>query len=491
MTTLIPKFDFKNGGSTPTGAINRAINFKLAEIVSVTDFGATGDGTTNDTTAIQNALNSLTLGGTLYFPPGTYLTNTLTIPNTSEKAIKLIGAGSWAVLGTTGYGATILKSAAAEPLLTIPSSVDGTAIENLYFFGNSIGTIGINGQAGKITVESCQTIGFTTAGISMTGGLCAILNCNSTGNGGDGLRMASDGRVFGSYLSANQGYGIINTGTNLGGTLIANNEIAFNTKGGLYVDGSTVATGNLFISGCYIEGNGSTATAGQTVHQCYFYGGSGRTLRNVKMENNYISNFFTTNGVLGNALHFENCVDIELANMTFLGSGGNNTTEGNGIYFKNVARATITNLLFRENNISAINIDSTSDSFTISNINIFDIATASTSTANSYGLVCKATNSLITNVLVVDARSPSYSRGIDTSSTVVSYKYYGTLANPNTITTGLYTDGPYFLGQNIWLYNSYFLPQTQPSAPSEGSTYYDATTKKLYCWNGTTWNALF
>ena len=40
MTTLIPQFDLKNGGSTPTGAINRAINLKLQEFVSVLDFGA-------------------------------------------------------------------------------------------------------------------------------------------------------------------------------------------------------------------------------------------------------------------------------------------------------------------------------------------------------------------------------------------------------------------------------------------------------------------
>ena len=40
MSTLIPKFDFKNGESTPTGAVNRFINEKLQEFVSVLDFGA-------------------------------------------------------------------------------------------------------------------------------------------------------------------------------------------------------------------------------------------------------------------------------------------------------------------------------------------------------------------------------------------------------------------------------------------------------------------
>ena len=74
MTTLIPKVDFKNGGSTPTGAINRPINEKLQEYISVKDFGAVGDGVIDDTQAIQNAVNYVgSVGGTVYFPTGTYL----------------------------------------------------------------------------------------------------------------------------------------------------------------------------------------------------------------------------------------------------------------------------------------------------------------------------------------------------------------------------------------------------------------------------------
>ena len=68
MTTLIPKY--YQGG---TSAVNRPFNEKLQEIVSVKDFGATGDGSTNDATAIIAALDSLTNGGILYFPKGTYI----------------------------------------------------------------------------------------------------------------------------------------------------------------------------------------------------------------------------------------------------------------------------------------------------------------------------------------------------------------------------------------------------------------------------------
>jgi len=77
MTTLIPQYD---QGST--NAVNRPINQKLGEWLSVKDFGAIGDGTTNDTTAIQNALiYAFANNKSLFFPTATYVINaTLIIP---------------------------------------------------------------------------------------------------------------------------------------------------------------------------------------------------------------------------------------------------------------------------------------------------------------------------------------------------------------------------------------------------------------------------
>jgi hypothetical protein len=61
-----------------------------------TEFGAKGDGSTDDTAAIQSALNSLSdtgdTAGTLYFPPGTYkITDTLTMTN--KPFSTLVGHG--------------------------------------------------------------------------------------------------------------------------------------------------------------------------------------------------------------------------------------------------------------------------------------------------------------------------------------------------------------------------------------------------------------
>lgn len=102
MTTLISKFDLKNGGSVPTGAVNRAINLKLAETVSVLDFGAVGDGLTDNTSSIQAAINyGISSGKAIFIPAGTYLLDgTLT-------------GGANLYLFGEGVGLTILKKKSA------------------------------------------------------------------------------------------------------------------------------------------------------------------------------------------------------------------------------------------------------------------------------------------------------------------------------------------------------------------------------------------
>lgn len=54
-------------------ALTKATNSMISgAYINVLDFGATGDGTTDDTVAIQSALDSATSGGVVYFPSGEY-----------------------------------------------------------------------------------------------------------------------------------------------------------------------------------------------------------------------------------------------------------------------------------------------------------------------------------------------------------------------------------------------------------------------------------
>jgi polygalacturonase len=66
------KLSFTQAGS---GAIQRTVDSKLKDAVSVKDFGAVGDGVTDDTATIQAAIDAVGAsgGGLLLFPAGTYV----------------------------------------------------------------------------------------------------------------------------------------------------------------------------------------------------------------------------------------------------------------------------------------------------------------------------------------------------------------------------------------------------------------------------------
>lgn len=97
-----------------TGAEARTVQSKLRDVVSVKDFGATGDGVTDDTAAIQEAVDTIgdIGGGTIYFPAGTYLVSNGNPSATSwdndvaiwvkHDGVNLLGAGR---------GATVIKLA--------------------------------------------------------------------------------------------------------------------------------------------------------------------------------------------------------------------------------------------------------------------------------------------------------------------------------------------------------------------------------------------
>jgi len=148
-----------------TGAVATTVQTKLRESVSVKDFGAVGDGTTDDSAAIQAALNSGSLS--VYLPPARYrCASGITIPssvylfstgfvpgNNGAQGTGLVfdlavatcvTLGGAAVSNTGGgiKGFTVVRAAGSIPSSSIGvlnQNTYGTIIEDIGVFRHSIG----------------------------------------------------------------------------------------------------------------------------------------------------------------------------------------------------------------------------------------------------------------------------------------------------------------------------------------------------------------
>lgn len=102
--------------STESSAQRRTIIQKLQDIVSVKDFGAIGNGSADDTAAIQAAVNT---GKTVFFPPGTYKqTSTISAANV------LLKGENATVVGFNDKGFSVTNSVVIEGQLTFEGFED-------------------------------------------------------------------------------------------------------------------------------------------------------------------------------------------------------------------------------------------------------------------------------------------------------------------------------------------------------------------------------
>lgn len=123
---------------------------KLNDIVSVKDFGAVGDGVTDNSTAFQNALNSVSaVGGKLHIPKGTYKLNSpLTIDRSTATADPIEGDPTRITIEGDGAGSTLLVSTHAFPLLSYNG---GTAAGvHAFFTMKDIGLLGPDRLLGSV-----------------------------------------------------------------------------------------------------------------------------------------------------------------------------------------------------------------------------------------------------------------------------------------------------------------------------------------------------
>ncbi len=103
--------------------------------INVTEFGAVGDGKTDDTAAIQRAIDKAAeTQDTVMFPSGVYCCSTLHVP----AHVGLSGLAAWDY-GRGGGSVLRLNDAKARCLLDIPKGV-GVTINGLSLEGAGLGT---------------------------------------------------------------------------------------------------------------------------------------------------------------------------------------------------------------------------------------------------------------------------------------------------------------------------------------------------------------
>jgi hypothetical protein len=254
MTTLIPKFDLKNGGSTPTGAVNRPINEKLSEIISVKDFGAIGDGVVDDTTAIQNAIDSIERG-ILLFPAGTYKTTaTINIPNKNDQ-----NDATQSNFEILAYGAKIVSTVTGSTAALYISACKRLIIRGLEVSAAST-TLCVQVQGlWNSTWDSCNfgTVQFSSLGAAFDSNYWnKFVECQfgaiTINTGTNAARSEFNANIFDTCRLWGADYAIKKYGAHgVESLTFINCDISYQSTAILYVDETTY--GNINFISCYFD----------------------------------------------------------------------------------------------------------------------------------------------------------------------------------------------------------------------------------------------
>ena len=235
------------GNALPT-TLTRGRGFAPAP-VSVKDYGAQGDGATDDTVAINKALANTPSGGVTLFPPGTYQISAylhVTVSNTQilGYGAKIVqsGAGQQGFLVDTATGVTIegpwlYNSLPNGGWTGSPVNINGVRFYNGSDDGKVINcrienwgesSVYLDGS-NRTTVQGCKLIGVGAAG-GLVSGSDNNFGIYSPSNGLKGLKLLNN-EIY------NQAFGIF-LGNDFQDVLILGNEIHdIQGQHGIYVDG--------------------------------------------------------------------------------------------------------------------------------------------------------------------------------------------------------------------------------------------------------------
>lgn len=214
------KLAFQAAGA---GSVSRTVFSKLSDWISVKDFGAVGDGTTNDTAAVQAAINAASaLGGsTVIFPSGVYACTQLTLPS----YVTLLGVGGTVkTFGSLAFQILLANNATRFAIINLTFDSPG-------IFSNGTSESSVISSQGVCTdgrLESCSFYNIpTNLGQRMHAWFGDWDNCFVAYNyvkqcGGDILNFnTGQNTVIGNYLE-NGGDGGIAFNNGARGTISGN-----------------------------------------------------------------------------------------------------------------------------------------------------------------------------------------------------------------------------------------------------------------------------
>ena len=255
---------------TSTGSTTaRTLANRFADVINVKDFGAVGDGVTDDTAAIQAAIVATTTSKALFFPSGTYTFSTQLVFTTSK--IGIIGEGS---------GTTFLKYTGANTsndLIVVGNGV--SAIVNVNFTGFTLYstttmTAGFAMHLKKYCRSNITDVilnGQDISPVNLYGGFwfdsiddiylstfrTLVLNEGVRVNGAIGGEpkaglMVEQGKIAGGTIG-------IHIGGAFGGIYVNHVDIIVPSQEGILLDNAIVAETNreTFLGVCSIDGTGS------------------------------------------------------------------------------------------------------------------------------------------------------------------------------------------------------------------------------------------
>ena len=278
-----------------TGAAATDVQSKLRESISVKDFGAVGDGVTDDTAAIQAAIDTQRA---VYFPRGTYLCNSPLV--IAYVHARLYGEDQYTttIKGSVDGAYTILRIGVAGGTW---GQYGNVTLENIRIDGNrSVGSANALSKGiealwtSHIRMNKVRITNTRGHGVEFyTGGYSSLTDCIITSHGITGLYLngvnSSDSvtstLVQSCQISSNGQYGV--HAKNFFNITLDSNVIEDIGTGGvgaaIKLEGADLR--NMSITHNYLEANNDAA---------YDIDASGIGIRGLSIENNWLAGTPTT-----------------------------------------------------------------------------------------------------------------------------------------------------------------------------------------------------